>query len=171
MPRRLSRRELYDLVWCEPTKTVAARFGISDVALKKTCERATVPTPDRGYWAKKEAGKETFKPALPSRPPGMDDEVTVGAGRSYWYHSSTEEELLQNTPIPPEFPEAIDSVREMIAKAIEHVSVPSKITNWHPTINRLLNEDEKRRQKQLQSGYSWDAHFLTRHWSGGDCVF
>jgi len=61
MAERLSRKTLYDLVWSEPMKTLSARFGISDVALKKTCARAGIPTPDRGYWAKKDAGKIAFK--------------------------------------------------------------------------------------------------------------
>ena len=65
MAERLSRKALYDLVWSEPMKNLATRFGVSDVGLKKTCARAAIPTPDRGYWAKKEAGKETFQAALP----------------------------------------------------------------------------------------------------------
>jgi hypothetical protein len=94
MARRLSRKELYALVWSEPMKTLSARFGISDVALKKTCARAEIPTPDRGYWAKKEAGKSALPAALPGRPPGMDD-VRVGGGSSYWHWDWTEEELLR----------------------------------------------------------------------------
>jgi len=157
MAERLSRKELYDLIWSQPTKTLASRFGISDVALKKTCERAEIPTPDRGYWAKKEAGKEALKPSLPPRPPGMSDEVKVAAGRSYWHQSWSEEELLRDTPERPVFPEPIGKVREDISKVVGHVTVPSKVTNWHPAIDRLLADDEKRRQKQLQTGYSWDA--------------
>ena len=52
MGQRLSRKELYELVWSEPMKNLSIRFGISDVALKKTCARAEIPTPDRGYWAR-----------------------------------------------------------------------------------------------------------------------
>ncbi|WP_271595899.1 hypothetical protein [Bradyrhizobium sp. CCBAU 25360] len=37
---------------------VADGFGISDVALKKICDKHRVPTPARGYWAKKSAGKQ-----------------------------------------------------------------------------------------------------------------
>jgi hypothetical protein len=58
-------------------KALSARFGISDVALKKTCARAEIPTPERGYSAKKDAGKSTLQEALPERPPGMADEVVV----------------------------------------------------------------------------------------------
>ena len=74
MAEQLSRKKLYDLVWSEPMRNLSTRFGISDVALKKTCARAGIPTPDRGYWAKKEAGKETIQSVLPMRPPGMNDE-------------------------------------------------------------------------------------------------
>jgi hypothetical protein len=33
-------------------------LGLSDVGLAKICDRHRVPTPPRGYWAKKEAGKK-----------------------------------------------------------------------------------------------------------------
>lgn len=86
MTERLSRKALYDLVWSEPMKTLSARFGISDVALKKTCARAGIPIPDRGYWAKKDAGKDTFQAAFSTRPPGIDDEVSIGSGGNGSYH-------------------------------------------------------------------------------------
>jgi hypothetical protein len=62
MAERLSRKCIFELVWSEPMKNLAVRFGISDVALKKICARAAIPTPDRGYWARKEAGKSTPQP-------------------------------------------------------------------------------------------------------------
>jgi hypothetical protein len=37
---------------------LAVDFSLSDVGLAKICERHRVPTPPRGYWAKKEAGKK-----------------------------------------------------------------------------------------------------------------
>lgn len=85
MGQTLSRQELYDLVWSEPMRNLAPRFGISDVALKKTCLRAGLPTPERGYWALKEAGKKTFQPPLPERGPGIDDMVGIANGGKYWY--------------------------------------------------------------------------------------
>ena len=88
MAKQVSRAELYALVWSEPMKSVATRFGISDVALKKTCARAEIPTPDRGYWAKKEAGKCLVQAALPERPSGMADEVIVAGGGSYYRTSA-----------------------------------------------------------------------------------
>jgi hypothetical protein len=86
MAERLSRRELFDLVWSEPLKTLCSRFGISDVALKKTCARSEIPTPERGYWARKDAGKPTLQVALPIRPPAEvllcgDQSSVVSPGR------------------------------------------------------------------------------------------
>src|SRR5580765_8423749 len=57
MPHTFSRQELFDLVWSEPTRTIAKRLGISDVGLAKACRRANLLLPPRGYWAKLAAGK------------------------------------------------------------------------------------------------------------------
>lgn len=45
-------------------QTLAPRFGISDVALKKHCKRFNVPTPPRGYWAKVSAGEKLARAPL-----------------------------------------------------------------------------------------------------------
>jgi len=161
MAERLSRKELYDLVWSEPMKTLSQRLGVSDVGLKKICARGAIPTPDRGYWAKKDAGKEAFHPPFPARPPGMDDQVLVGdTGHrsSDYYWGSRNEDLLAPIGPPPMYTEPIEEVRARISEKIGHVTVPHKVQNWHPTIDRLLKEDEKRREKHLNDPYpiSWD---------------
>jgi hypothetical protein len=159
VPKRLSRKELYELVWSEPMKILAPRFGISDVALRKTCARAEIPTPGLGHWAKKTAGKNTSQEALPDRPPGMDDEVVIGAGQGYWHSGWNEEELLAPLPPPPEFEESIERVRERIAKTVGKLTVPREVRIWHPTLDKLLKEDEQRRERQRASSFpsSWDA--------------
>jgi hypothetical protein len=159
MGKRLSRKQLYELVWSEPMKILAPRFGISDVALKKACTRAEIPTPGLGHWAKKAARKGTSQVALAERPPGMDDEVVVGAGVGYWHSGWSEEELLAALPPPPDFEEPIESVRERIAKTVGKLTVPREVRLWHPAIDKLLKEDEQRRERQRASSYpsSWDA--------------
>jgi hypothetical protein len=62
---RLSRQELYDLVWSEPMRKVAARFQLSDVGLKKICTKHRIPVPARGYWRRIETGQSPPKIALP----------------------------------------------------------------------------------------------------------
>jgi hypothetical protein len=51
-----TRQQLYELVWTEPVEKLAGKFGLSDRGLAKLCERHAIPTPPRGYWARKQAG-------------------------------------------------------------------------------------------------------------------
>ena len=46
-------------------QTLAKKYGISDVGLAKTCRKLFIPLPGRGYWARKEAGQEVERLALP----------------------------------------------------------------------------------------------------------
>jgi hypothetical protein len=59
------RDELYGEVWSTPMKTLAAKYGISDVGLAKVCRKLMIPLPGRGYWAKKKAGQDVKQPSLP----------------------------------------------------------------------------------------------------------
>jgi hypothetical protein len=58
-------------------RTLATQFGISDVALAKTCRRSAIPVPKRGYWAKLQAGEKVMRTPLPSRGPGMPDQILI----------------------------------------------------------------------------------------------
>lgn len=60
----LNREQLLAEVWAEPMQSVAPRYGLSDVGLKKLCARLQVPTPGRGYWAKLNAGKRVPSPPV-----------------------------------------------------------------------------------------------------------
>lgn len=64
----LTREELYELVWSESMQNLGPRFGMSDVGLKKICSRLRVPTPGRGYWAKKAVGRAPRRIPLPKLP-------------------------------------------------------------------------------------------------------
>jgi hypothetical protein len=77
----LTRQQLYERVWSEPMTKVAAEIGVSDVALKKTCRRLNVPTPERGYWAKLAVGADVNKPPLPSDAEASDVRVDIEANK------------------------------------------------------------------------------------------
>lgn len=64
----LSREALYALVWETPLSKLAPKLGYSDVGLAKACGKMKVPRPNRGYWAKKAAGKRVRRPPLPALP-------------------------------------------------------------------------------------------------------
>lgn len=71
----ISREELYQKVWSVPASRLAADFGISDVALNKTCKRMGIPRPPRGYWARLAAGQEQERLPLPPPKEGRALEV------------------------------------------------------------------------------------------------
>lgn len=149
MAKTFSRKELYDLVWSTPMKTLAATVGVSDVALAKACRSADIPVPERGYWAKLRAGKAISRRALPPRFPGASDEITVGASR--WYGSYAQHTLDDPLPPPPVFEEEMDVLTERVRKMVGKVTCPP-LTSPHRLIAKLLEQDEDRRSK----GYSWD---------------
>jgi hypothetical protein len=78
MPQiELTRWAMYNLVWSKPMTQVAQDFGISDVALKKICTRHRVPSPVRGYWAKKAAGKPVKMIAFAEINDPQDDRILI----------------------------------------------------------------------------------------------
>lgn len=66
--RRITRDELFELVWSKPTSQAARELGISDVGLANICRRMGVPKPGRGYWVKRASGQQPLKESLPAGP-------------------------------------------------------------------------------------------------------
>jgi hypothetical protein len=62
---KISRQELYNMVWAEPMITVCKRFGLTDNGLRKQCKSMDIPTPPVGYWSKLKHGKKTEIIPLP----------------------------------------------------------------------------------------------------------
>lgn len=75
-PITYRRRELYEEIWAEPLRTVARRYGISDVALGKICRQLAVPRPGVGYWARLAAGQQPRRVPLPPAADGVPEEIT-----------------------------------------------------------------------------------------------
>jgi hypothetical protein len=62
---KISRIDLFELVWSKPMTKLAIEYGFSDVGFSKICKKYHIPTPPRGYWAKLAAGYKSAKPKLP----------------------------------------------------------------------------------------------------------
>lgn len=80
---KLTREELYALVWDRPMTRLAKEFGLSDAALHKICRKHEIPTPPLGYWAKKAYGKPVTNTPLPKARGGNSQYHTIireGAG-------------------------------------------------------------------------------------------
>ncbi len=115
----MDRNELYDLVWSTPMIHAAKRFGISDVALRKTCLRHDVPTPPLGYWAKLAHGKKVRQPALPALKPNVRDHIHLLA--------------RPQVEVPPTIVKAAEEAHAREAAATAKIVVSSERPNrLHP---------------------------------------
>ncbi len=88
------RSELHAQVWAEPMRTVAKKYGISDVALAKRCRRWGIPLPAQGHWNKVAAGKPVKTVPLPPLPRGAVEEVQ----QRYWRRPTHDDD---GEPLPP----------------------------------------------------------------------
>ena len=111
-PMRVSREELYRLVWTEPMTKWAPRFGLSDVGLAKVCRKYQIPRPPVGYWAKVGVGQHVE----PERLPALDEE------------SLQEIEFFRRHF----FTDATDAPEAVYEKVVIHV--PERLTNPHPLV-------------------------------------
>jgi hypothetical protein len=63
---RYDREDLYEKVWTLTMQKAAKEYGVSDVALGKTCRKLYIPVPGRGYWNKMAANQPVEpRPFLP----------------------------------------------------------------------------------------------------------
>lgn len=121
---RLTREQLYDLVWSEPMIKAAKRFGLSDVGLKKICIKNAVPVPSRGYWRKLEVGQKVKRAALPKMPSHGDVVISVR-------EVSDEVQRIQNS----------DAVREQVKmEGQEKIVVAEVLEKPHP-LTKLVRQN------------------------------
>lgn len=154
MAQHFKRQELYELVWSTPMRELAKDYNISDRGLAKACARANIPVPERGYWAKLQAGKKVSRRSLPPRGLGMDDEVQIGGHSWYSYNSPSDQEILNNpVPPPPVFEEDIQAARVCAAQMVAKAKFPKTMQNPHRFVAKLLAQDEERQKKKLESRY------------------
>ena len=114
------RETLYEEVWAEPVRTVAERYGVSDVALAKACRRLKVPLPGRGYWAKKKAGAASGRPPLPELSP--EEQVHLAWTSVY----RVEQRAQRGVPMSPP-KETLDSEKLV-------VKVEERLVRAHPLV-------------------------------------
>lgn len=79
---RLTRQQLYDLVWTRSLNALAAEFGNSGNGLAKICDRLMVPHPPRGYWSGGADKPRGPRPPLPPLPDGCDTDVVISPRRA-----------------------------------------------------------------------------------------
>ena len=136
----LTRAKLYELVWQEPTRTVAARLGISDVGLAKICRKLHIPRPWRGYWREKETGHARRPPKLPPWPAHLGPEP-----ESIPFRVSAPPNPDAPVPARPAEPEAVEAQR--LHEAGHPITVPDELVDALRPVRqaaRLLKRQDDR---------------------------
>ena len=110
MMQSFTREEFYELVWSKPMVQLAPEFNLSDVALHKLCRKRNIPTPPRGWWARKSAGQEMARTPLPPGPR---------------YHLTFKVDEPDALPITP----YIEDARDLAAKVAQQSEVPNDWTD------------------------------------------
>ena len=130
-PKRLTRSQMYDLVWSTPMAKLAVQFGISDVALKKRCKKLRIPTPGLGYWAKVAAGQKPRRVQLPPAPSGVAAEMVF------------DEQVV---------PESVPKLQIPVLTIPEQLTSPHAATVWLQESMKSATPDEYGR---LKNQHSW----------------
>lgn len=151
MTLRLTREQLYELVWSEAMSRLCKTIGISDVAIAKHCRKADVPIPERGYWNKLHAGQKITRPPLPPRDLATINVIEMGG--------ALPPDLLARITGEPGIegePESIDVLTERFRKRLGKVTLSRDLTRADPAIAKLLKRDETIRQKIASSSFYWE---------------
>jgi hypothetical protein len=167
---RFSRAALFDLVWSKPMRDVAAELGFSDVAVKKACRNAEIPTPPQGHWNRIHAGKAGFvKPTLGPRIFGASDEVTFG--QEHWDWRLRKEDLTSEI-LPPVFDEPMENVRARAVRAVGKLSVSRDLERFaHDAVRKVMRDEASRSKWLAESGSTWSWEIERkgpRFWKAGD---
>ena len=169
--KKLTRQELYDLLWTRPTTDVARELGVSDVWIGKVCRRAGIPKPPPGYWRQVTSGRVVKRvplpPALPLATPDMyvlgDGSRAGNSSRLSWKPPSSDDEPLPPPPDPPVFLETPEDIRLRAESLVAGLRLAESLDTPHPATVKLLEGDE-RRVGRADFWPSWGPRY--RHASG-----
>jgi hypothetical protein len=146
MWQTIKREELYEQVWSVPIWTLCEQYGLSDNGLRKVCKRLNVPMPERGYWAKVEAGKKVRKTPLPAKAERTTTE--------FWRAPKREKTAADDADVG-----WVKEREAFEADPANRVEVAEKPRRWHAAIAPLkegLEEEAKKIEKAKKAQEQYD---------------
>jgi len=156
---KLTRKELYDLVWAEPLSRLAKKYKISDNGLRKICKRMNIPIPAMGHWQKIQYGKRVIVTKLPTKYEGKD-EITLDEKREGDTDVDSpilqQRRLIQNIEnikdLPLKVPDRMSSRPDkLISSTIDYYDAVKRYykshNGYHPDRINVLNIDVKEKNR------------------------
>lgn len=116
---KLTRKELYDLVWSKPMTFLSKKYNLSDVGLRKICLKMNIPLPKAGYWEKIKWNKPVSIEILDETYTGVQD-VTFNLDKN-------KKTIISNNH------SSVKNLQKEIEKNLS-LTVPSKLSSPHKLI-------------------------------------
>lgn len=145
---QVKRSDLYNEVWTTSMLQLSKKYSISDRGLAKLCERHNIPTPDRGYWAKKSNGKNPRKRKLPN----PYEDKTINIKKTVKSESETPAKVTYSFHTD----EAIE-IYEGYLKLAE--GRPSTLRPKNTKLHPMVLEIKKKHDRELRGERSWPSKY------------
>jgi hypothetical protein len=124
---KLTRQQLYDLVWVNPLSKLAKKYNLSDNGLRKVCKKLDIPLPKNGHWQKIQFNKKVIIEKLP-----VNDKVETSVTLKFREDSET--------IIDGEGNELNHLTKEIKNTLNSSIVFPEKLTKPHPLIIEAKND-------------------------------
>lgn len=155
------RERLFREVWDEPAETVAKRYGISGPALAKWCTKLEIPRPQRGYWAKKAAGKKIpMPPPLPEINKILARHVRGHAIQWRDADSMSDELLVDGGPLHLLARESIETITDYTS----HLVVPGQLRSPDEVASAIMQSLAEARAKRRADRQDWQLRLTRQYW-------
>ncbi len=134
---KLTRKELYDLVWSKPFTTLVKEYAYSDNGLRKICKKHNIPTPKGGHWAKLKHKKKSPKISLPKAANVIIELALRTGDENESIHSNSEVAKIKN---------------ELLQSKISF-TVPDRLSSPHPLVKKANDILKTRKTGWFGPGY------------------
>lgn len=132
---KLTRKQIYDEVWSISISGMVKKYDVSYSLLYKQIKDANIPIPPKGYWTKKEFGKETVVAELNGDP---DEVVELYKRMPLISKSKDDTEILAEEKTVINTPQAI-----IENEVKENDAANSNYNGEYDAILPFLSDDEK----------------------------